>query len=313
VRALALLLAISSTVTSGAAAAPKAHKKPAHKAVKPVAAAKPKKPKPTEKLEATGGISPGSLVGPPELLFTFDDGPALDKTTKVLDLLDQHHIKAVFFVNGWHFKGNKATDEKHKAVLRDIVKRGHAVGNHTINHYFLCGKVYIKRAAEEIEGNASLIEAAVGIRPDLFRTPFGAHCAQLSAVFAGLGIKPIGWDIDPEDWKLKDAVKLQAFMERTLKSFKSGRRIVLFHDIHAETVAALPKILDFLKKENAEREARGEPPIKVIDYAYLLPKRPLIPPIFDSLGRILIHWAGDALTPVWPSAQSFLPQPSNAA
>src|SRR5689334_7266642 len=107
-------------VASAAIAAPK----PRKKAPAPHAAAK--RPRPTEKTEGTGGISPGSLVGPPELLFTFDDGPAVDKTPKVLDLLDQHHIKAVFFVNGWHFQGNRAADEKAKAVLRETLKRGHA-------------------------------------------------------------------------------------------------------------------------------------------------------------------------------------------
>jgi peptidoglycan-N-acetylglucosamine deacetylase len=302
VRALALFLAVYST----AAAAPKPRKKaPAHAAAK--------RPKPTEKTAGTGGISPGSLVGPPELLFTFDDGPAVDKTPKVLDLLDEHHIKAVFFVNGWHFQGNRASDEKSREVLREILKRGHAVGNHTIHHYFLCGKVYIKRAAEEIEGNAALIEAATGVRPDLFRTPFGAHCPQLSSVLGGLGIKPIGWDIDPQDWRLKDAAKIQAYIEREFHNFKAGRRIVLFHDVQPATVAALPKILDFLDKENEARIARGQPPIKVIDYGYLLPRRPLIPPIFDSLGRILIDAALDRLSPIWPTAHSFLVQPSHSA
>jgi peptidoglycan/xylan/chitin deacetylase (PgdA/CDA1 family) len=302
VRALALLFAVSST----AIAAPKPHQKP-----KPTVAAK--KPRPTEKTEGTGGISPGPLVGQPELLFTFDDGPAVDKTPKVLDLLDQHHIKAIFFVNGWHFQGNHAADEKARAVLRETLKRGHAVGNHTIHHYFLCGKVYIKRAAEEIEGNADLIEQATGIRPDLFRTPFGAHCPQLSTVLNGLGIRPIGWDIDPQDWRLRDAAKIQSYIQNELHNFKSGRRIVLFHDVQPATIQALPKILDFLDQENLAREKRGEPPIKVIDYSYLLPRRPLIPPIFDSLGRILIDAALSRLTPLWPGAHSLILLPPHSA
>jgi peptidoglycan/xylan/chitin deacetylase (PgdA/CDA1 family) len=298
VRSLSLFIAISSV----AIAAPKAHKKPVVKHARP-----------TEKKEGTGGISPGSVAGPPELLFTFDDGPAVDKTPKVLDLLDQHHIKAIFFVNGWHFQGNRAPDEKAREVLREELKRGHAVGNHTIHHYFLCGHFYIKQAAQEIEGNAALIEAATGVRPDLFRTPYGAHCPQLSAVLNGLGIKPIGWDIDPQDWRLKDAVKIQAFIEHEFHNFHAGRRIVLFHDVQPATVAALPKILDFLDKENAARVAEHRTPIKVIDYGYLLPQRPLIPPIFDSLGRILINAALDRLSPIFPTAHSFLIRPPHAA
>jgi peptidoglycan/xylan/chitin deacetylase (PgdA/CDA1 family) len=305
VRALALLLAIAST----AIAAPK--KKSA--APKAKSASAQKKPKSTDKKDGTGGISPGSLVGPPELLFTFDDGPAGKGTIKVLDLLDQYHIKAIFFVNGWHFQGTRKSDEEAREILREELKRGHAVGNHTIHHYFLCGHYYIKQAAQEIEGNAALIEAATGVRPDLFRTPFGAHCAQLSAVLSSLGIKPIGWDIDPQDWKLRDSAKIEAFIENEFRNFKEGRRIVLFHDIQPATVTALPKILEFLKKENEAREAKGQPPIKVIDYNYLLPKRPLVPPIFDSLGRILIDWAAPQVVRLWPVAHSVLPKPAHAA
>jgi len=63
-------------------------------------------------------------------------------------------------------------------------------------------------------------------------------------------VKPIGWDIDPQDWKLRDAAKIQAFIENEFRHFKSGRRIVLFHDVQPATVQALPKILEFLQKEN---------------------------------------------------------------
>jgi peptidoglycan/xylan/chitin deacetylase (PgdA/CDA1 family) len=238
----------------------------------------------------------------PEILLTFDDGPALDKTPKVLDTLDAHRIKAVFFVNGWHFQGHRPNDERARALLREEIKRGHAVGNHTIHHYFLCGKVYSKRAVEEIEGNAALIQDAIGMRPDLFRTPYGAHCKPLDALLASLGIKPIGWDIDPQDWKIRDAAKIEAYVEHQLAHLH-GRAIVLFHDIQGETVKALPNILDWIEKENAARVADKRPPIKILDYTYLLPPRELVPPPLDDFGRILIQAlrrAGASPLLLWP-------------
>jgi peptidoglycan/xylan/chitin deacetylase (PgdA/CDA1 family) len=237
----------------------------------------------------------GGKDAPPEILLTFDDGPALDKTPKVLDILDQHHVKAVFFVNGWHFQGDKPPAEKARALLREVTRRGHAIGNHTIHHYFLCGKVYSKRAAEEIEGNAALIEQAIGIRPELFRTPYGAHCKQLSEVLAGLGIKHTGWDIDPQDWRTRNAPAIEAYVESHLKTLK-GRNIVLFHDVQAATVVALPHILDWIDKENAARTAAGKQPITIIDYSYLVPEHKLVPPLLDSLGRVLIRMLGVAAT-----------------
>jgi peptidoglycan/xylan/chitin deacetylase (PgdA/CDA1 family) len=240
---------------------------------------------------------------PPELLLTFDDGPAVDKTPKILDTLDQHNIKAVFFVLGNHFQGNSATAEKERALAREELRRGHAVGNHTIHHYFLCGHYYIKQAWQEIEGNAKLIEDAIGQRPDLFRTPYGAHCKELKVVLDGLGIKPIGWDIDPQDWRLRNAPKIEAYVERTLSRMHSGRSIILFHDIQAATVVALPHILDWLDQENARRVAAGQAPIKIINYAYLLPERKLVPPFLDSLARVLVTLANKpSLSPIrfWP-------------
>ena len=259
-------------------------KKPAPKAApvaKPAAPAKPKLP-----------------PRPPELLFTFDDGPHNERTPKVLDILDKYGIHAVFFVNGVHFQGESAGARKSRAVLREIVARGHAVGNHTINHKFLCGKLGPRIGEGEIEGNAQLIAQAIGHRPELYRTPYGAHCASLSVTLDKLGVKHIGWDIDPQDWKLQNTEKVRDFVTRWLHNMKSGRQILLMHDIHQCSVEALPQILEFLKKENAERAKRGEPQIRVIDYAYLLPPRPAVPPILDGIGRILIT----SFTP--PSAQS---------
>jgi peptidoglycan/xylan/chitin deacetylase (PgdA/CDA1 family) len=225
----------------------------------------------------------------PEILLTFDDGPAIDKTPQVLDILDKHHIKAVFFVNGWHLQGTHAAAEKSRAVLRETLRRGHAIGNHTVHHYFLCGKVYSKRASQEIEENASLIEQAIGQRPDLFRTPYGAHCKALSETLLGLGIKHTGWDIDPQDWKLKNALKIENYVTNALKKL-NGRAIVLFHDVHIETVHALPKVLDWIDAENKARAASGRPQIKIIDYAYLIPEHKLVPPALDTLGRVLIEF-----------------------
>jgi peptidoglycan/xylan/chitin deacetylase (PgdA/CDA1 family) len=240
----------------------------------------------------------------PEILLTFDDGPAIDKTPKVLDTLDQHGVKAVFFVLGTHLQGNSAAAEKSRELVREELRRGHAVGNHTIHHYFLCGHFYIKQAWQEIEGNAKLIEDAIGQRPDLFRTPYGAHCKQLSVVLDGLGIKPIGWDIDPQDWRLRDAPKIEAYIEKHLATLH-GRAIVLFHDVQAATVIALPHILDWIDKENARRVAAGEQPIKIINYAYLLPDRKLVPPFLDALARVLVDLANmPSLSPIrlWPGS-----------
>lgn len=223
-----------------------------------------------------------------EILLTFDDGPRADLTPQVLDILEARGIKSVFFVNGWRFTGKSAGAERAREILRDMVRRGHLVGNHTIHHYFLCGKRGPRVAVQEIEGNAQLIEQAIGMRPQLFRTPFGSHCKALAQTLAGLGIKPIGWDIDPQDWRLQDTEKELAYLEQALRRLR-GRAIVLFHDVQPATVAALPRLLSWIDQENAALRAQNQPELKIIDYRYLLPDVPAIPPVIDGIGRVLVE------------------------
>lgn len=245
------------------AAAKKPAAKPAKKAPAKKAVAKAPKPKPAPK-----------VYGPPQLIFTFDDGPAGDRTVKVLDLLDQHKIKAVFFVNGVRFAGESKLAEREKEHVREELKRGHIVGNHTVHHYFLCGKVYSKIADKEIEDNAKLIEATIGSRPPLYRTPFGAHCPTLTAVHGKLGVRHTGWDLDPQDWKLKDAKKIEATVIAQIKGMR-GKNILLMHDIQQATVDALPKILDWLDAENERRKKANEPVIEILHPSVLLAPPPV--------------------------------------
>ena len=75
------------------------------------------------------------------------------------------------FVNGVRFMGKGPQHDKLTALMRDTLKRGHLIGNHTIHHLFLCGVRGPVVAEKEILDNAQLIRDAVGVPPPLFRTP----------------------------------------------------------------------------------------------------------------------------------------------
>lgn len=271
-RAFGCCLLMVSWMLSFSPSVADAAKKPAKKAVVKKAPAKKAAVKKAVPKQAKAP-KPPKVYGPPQLIFTFDDGPAGERTVKVLDLLDQHKIKAVFFVNGTRFAGTGKLAEREKGNVREELKRGHIVGNHTVHHYFLCGKVYSKIAEAEIEDNAKLIEATIGVRPPLYRTPFGAHCPTLTAVHTKIGVKHTGWDLDPQDWKLRDAKKIEATVIAQIKGMR-GKNILLLHDIQEATVAALPKILDWLDAENERRKKAGEPLIEVLHPSALLTPTP---------------------------------------
>lgn len=312
VRLAALVVCVALSSTSTAFGKGKKAKKPGpkHKAAatapKGASAGGPARHHARFAGNGTGGDSPKPAAGSgPELLLTFDDGPALDKTPKVLELLDKHGWKAVFFVCGRMLQGKGPAIEKSRELLREMVRRGHAVGNHTINHMFLCGKAGIAKVAEEIEGNGKLIAAALGEPPYLFRTPYGAHCAALDKALADLAVRPIGWDIDPQDWRLKNADKIEATVKAALRKL-DGRAILLLHDVQAATILALPKIFDFIDEENARRTKAGEPPIKVISYDYLLEERRPKMPLVDALGTFVYS----VVEPVWHEVGRYVELPA---
>ena len=186
---------------------------------------------------------PVLIRGPQEgkrVALTFDDGPAEPFTEQVLEILRQHQVPATFFVCG-------KNAEKYPALLRRIVAEGHEVGNHTYSHLF----VYFqsrRRMAEEIDRTQAIIERITGIRPRIFRPPYGARWFGLVPTLQERGMHLILWSATGYDWK-KD---LPGIARAALQELKPGA-IMLLHDgrdarpaseiDRSRTVSALPAII----------------------------------------------------------------------
>ena len=104
--------------------------------------------------------------------------------------------------------------------------------------------------AVEIDANTELIAQTTGVRPLLFRSPYGAFCRSLEAALASRGLPDIGWNIDPQDWKKDDEEAVFSYLTNKVDKLK-GRGIMLLHDTHSASVHALPRFLDWLARENA--------------------------------------------------------------
>jgi peptidoglycan/xylan/chitin deacetylase (PgdA/CDA1 family) len=141
-----------------------------------------------------GTLNPNSrLFGPIEtgcgngVWLTLDDGPDPCDTPAILDLLDQHGAKATFFVIG-----KKA--EQHPELIREIVRRGHQLGNHTWSHpqaSFWChGPI---RTYREIARCQNTIKAITGAAPTVFRAPVGHSNLFVHPVLEKLGLRLAGW------------------------------------------------------------------------------------------------------------------------
>jgi len=210
---------------------------------------------------------------PRELLLSFDDGPDLRGTPLILDELDRRGLKAIFFVTGWRLKGDRPEEVARRALVRRIAAHGHLVANHTMSHHNLCQNP--GEQAAEIDENAAMIAATTGVRPFLFRSPYGAFCHSLEAALQARGLVDVGWNLDPQDWKVdRDEAYVYKYLTSRLARLK-GRGILLLHDTHLASVHALPRLLDWLARQNAADRRAGQPPITITDYRAIIPAREL--------------------------------------
>ena len=118
-----------------------------------------------------GGLVRGDEK-PYRLTFTFDDGPDHRTTPVLLDELDRYGVKGTFFVNGHRFHHRTAGGVENGAVLREIHKRGHFIGNHSFSHKDIT-TLDEKAWRLEVLQVEQLVTMVTGRRPWLFRPPFG--------------------------------------------------------------------------------------------------------------------------------------------
>lgn len=222
-----------------------------------------------------------SRSGGPEILFTFDDGPNATWTPKILDILKQHQIRAVFFIVGARLEsGNKKVPE----IIDRILREGHVIANHTMTHPDLCNITDLEADAE-IDNGKAVIEKFAKVPLVWFRAPFGARCDRLEAQLAARATSHMHWDLDPQEWRhSSNPKKVVAYVTRSL-SRSRARNVLLLHDMKAVTVKALPEILGWITEENTRRALAHEPMIRILHAPELAA---------EQLPAGLIAWAGEA-------------------
>lgn len=195
------------------------------------------------------------------LLLTFDDGPELRTTPTVLDTLDEYGIKAVFFVNATRFDSDSPRERAQRELLKEILRRGHFLGNHTYHHPELTDLDYEGIRSELIKNEEYIFEATGG-RPVLVRPPYGAFSPRVARTLAELGYTPMLWNLSTGDTMVRTADEVASTFLRVLhrQERENGEYggIVLMHDTHSWSVEGLPRILAGLRQRNCELAASGQ-------------------------------------------------------
>ena len=168
------------------------------------------------------------------VFLTFDDGPTIEYTQQILDLLKTHGVLATFFCVGANVK-------KHSNLYKAILDDGHSVGNHTMHHLNGWKTSYHTYLA-------NINEASNYVKSILFRPPYGKinfrSIRKINAKYKIIMWDVIGGDFDPK-------CSTENLINNVLNNVKAGA-IVVLHDnknFSEKTLDALPKIIEGIKKK----------------------------------------------------------------
>lgn len=187
--------------------------------------------------------------------LTFDDGPG-KYTAELLDMLKKEDAKATFFLIGANVK-----------AFPDLVKRedaeGHYVGMHSMTHNYK--KLYTEGLyADEMKEDQGLIAGVIGKSPVLTRPCYGSMPGLNEALRNKVvenGLKVWDWTIDSLDWRYNkmpvDAASAQ-IAQNVLAGATNPTEVILMHDIHPQSVKAVPAIIKGLKERGYELESYQE-------------------------------------------------------
>jgi len=209
-----------------------------------------------------GNEAPGLVA------FTFDDGPIVGTTDRVIDALLAYDVPATFFVVGHRIQGKHAAGAR--ALVTRMLEHGFLVGDHSFSHVHL-GDLEPKQMTWQIDHTKHLLDALIGAPIGLFRAPYGELGKAVSAHLARLGLTPVQWSIDSHDWQgPRPGVMRAAILD---KIFRENGGVVLMHDTKKLTANNVAALLDELEVRNCARLDRGDPPIIPVSLHYFLRDR----------------------------------------
>lgn len=218
-----------------------------------------------------------SLRGTHKVALTFDDGPDLKTTPRLLDTLKKFNVKATFFI-----LTERVTPETLPIVYR-MMAEGHNLGSHHLNHISSDSKteaVYRNELKKSIITTASLMEEQNSLHREVYyRFPYGAYGSKKlgyhhmnvmkdvsNTLFGDNCINFAFWDIDTVDWlegMTPDDITQNVmanlfggtgfdFVRNSNGTYSKkkmtitkpiGGGVVLMHDVHARSVDSVPKLL----------------------------------------------------------------------
>lgn len=172
------------------------------------------------------------------ILITIDDGPSIYGKSMV-ETLQKHNAKAIFFINGTH-------DKKNPGNIAFEAKAGFAIGNHTWDHPNLKKEKNTEKIKKEIEDNSKLIRKETGSNPRFFRAPFGINTLYVNDLVKKSGMISMNWSGAAKDWEKNTKIE-KVFIKNAMDGLHPGE-ILLIHE-HEWTAKYLDTLLTTLEQK----------------------------------------------------------------
>ncbi len=182
-----------------------------------------------------------------KVALTFDDGPNGEYTLQILDILEKHKKKALFFFPAMNI-------ERQPDIALSVQAQGHLIGNHTYDHPHL-NTLTKEQILSQIEISEDIFQSVLGIKPKYFRPPYGEYNKTVEAIIREKGYQLVLWDMacSSMDWKNPPA---QSIVDIIIEKVSDGS-IILLHDgrntrIGAprhNTVSALKDVMPMLEQK----------------------------------------------------------------
>ncbi|MGC5017341.1 polysaccharide deacetylase family protein [Micromonospora sp. DT47] len=226
----------TATATPSASLAPALTPTPAPRPTRTTPRRPPLRPKPTT---LPAGLS--RTTGVRGVALTFDDGPDPTWTPKVLDQLRAARVSATFCVVGIQVR-------KYPALVARMVREGHQLCNHSWRHDMDLGRRPVAEIrADMVRTNQAIRAAVPGAKVPFFRQPGGRWTPEEVVVARQLGMRPLHWSVDPQDWAKPT---MPTIVHRVEAAARPGA-VILMHDGGGDrggTLAACPHLISNLKR-----------------------------------------------------------------
>lgn len=185
-----------------------------------------------------------------ELYLTFDNGYEQGYTGKILDVLKEKQVPAIFFVTGHYIRSEPE-------LLKRMAHEGHLIGNHSWAHPDM-SQISAERIQKELNQVKDEVIALTGQKDMRYlRTPRGIFNKQSLAVSQGLGYTNVFWSVAYRDWEPKQQ-KGWAYAYKNVMAQLHPGAVILLHSVSKDNTEALAKIIDDARSQGYQFKSLDE-------------------------------------------------------